>query len=161
MKKLILFTLLALAATFVLPTITHSNEAKAQIVTTLIPVAANDTLTNTDTAWVYVCTSATDSKTFSANRSIADNISRSVTMRVIKVSGSTIAGKIRFEGSNDGTNWELIDTAYTVTNSADQAYTLPMRATNGDLLFTYYRGVFYSSGTQVVIPKLYYVRRSN
>lgn len=151
---------MAFIATAVVPSLFKSNEAKSQIVTTLTPIAANDTLTNTDTAWVYVTTSLTHSKTFSSTNSVADNISRSVTARVIKVSG-TVAGTFTLEGSNDATNWETISSAYTVTNVADQVKTFDLRSAGGDLLFKYFRGVFISSGTNVQIPTLLYNRRSN
>jgi len=160
MKKLFLLSaLFAALAMFVIPAATHSNEAKAQLINTLIPIAANDTLTNTDTAWVYITTNVTGSQTFSTNNSVADNISRSITVRVIKVSG-TVAGSVSFEGSNDATNWEGIGTALTLTNVADQVKTFAMRS-SGDLLYKYYRAVFLCSGTNVQIPKVYYVRRSN
>lgn len=153
MKKLIIILLMALTATLVIPSVI--NEAKAQIVTTLSPTAVNDTLTNTDTAWVYISTSGG-----SVTTGIADNISRSVTLRVIEVSGTT-AGTITFQGTVDGTNWQTIDTVITLTNVADQAWTVDMRSASGSLIFKQYRAVFIMSGTQVVVPKVYYLRRSN
>lgn len=160
MKKL--FAVIGLFAlfAFVAPTVFKNNEAKAQLVTTLTPIAANDTLTNADTAWVYITTSTAHSQTFSANNSVADNISVSVTVRAIKVSG-TVAGSVTFEGSNDGTNWETIGTALTLSNVADQVKTFDMRSTSGKLIYKHYRAVFISSGTNVHIPKVYYLRRSN
>ena len=159
MKNLLISGLLAIFTLLVLPAIFENNEAKAQLVTTLTPIAANDTLTTADTAWVYVTTNSINSKTFSSSGSVADNISRSVTAKITKVSG-TVAGTFTFEGSTDGINWETIGSAYTITNTTgDQVKNFAMRS-SGDLLFTYYRGVFLMSGG-VSIPKLLYLRRSN
>ena len=160
MKKLILLSFFAALAIFVVPSVTHTNEAKAQLVTVLTPIAADDTLTNADTAIVYITTSGTYSKTYNSTNSIADNISRSVTVKVTKVSG-TVAGSATFSGSNDGSNWETIGSALTLTDVADQVKTFDMRSAGGDLLFRYYRVVFLSSGTNVQIPSVYYLRRSN
>lgn len=159
MKKLFLLAAMLFTATVIVPNLFTSNEAKAQIVTELVPIAANDTLTNTDTAWVWITTSLTHSKTFNSTNSIADNISRSVTVRAVKVSG-TVAGSVTFQGSNDGVNWETIGTALTLTDVANQVKTFEMRS-SGQLLFRYYQAVFISSGTNVHIPKVYYNRRSN
>ena len=160
MKKLLLLSMLAILASFIVPTVTKTNEASAQMITVLTPIAANDTLTNADTAWVYIVPNATASKTFSSTNSVADNISRSITVRVIKVSG-TVAGTVALEGSNDATNWEAIGTALTLTNVADQVKTFDMRSSSNNLIFNYYRAVFTESGTNVVIPKVYLLRRSN
>lgn len=160
MKRLLLFAVMALFVSAVLPTIFGSNEAKAQIVTTLTPIAANDTLTDTDTAWVYITTNSNASKTFSSTNSVADNISRAITVRVTKVSG-TVAGSATFSGSNDAVNWETIGTALTLTDVAEQVKTFDMRTAGGDMLYKYFRVVFLCSGTNVHIPKVYYLRRSN
>lgn len=159
MKKILAIATLMLFA-FIAPVITHQSEAKAQLTTVLTPIADNDTLTNTDTAWVYITTSTTASQTFSSTASIADNISAAVTLRITKVSG-TVAGTATLEGSNDATNWETIGSAYTVTNVADQVKTFDLRSSSGRLIYKYYRCVFISSGTNVQIPKVYYLRRSN
>jgi hypothetical protein len=159
MKKFILLTLLAFAASFVLPSFFETNEAKAQLVTTLIPIAANDTLTDTDSAWVYIATTTANAQTFSTSGSVADNISRAVTVRITKIDG-TVAGSASLQGSNDGVNWETIGTALTLTNVADQVKTFDMRS-SGSLIFKYYRAQFLSSGTNRQIPKVYFLRRSN
>lgn len=159
MKKLILFALLAFTTAIITPTIFKSDQAQAQIVNVLTPVAANDTLTNTDTAWVWITIDPTYSKTFSTTGSITDNIGRSITVRVTKVSG-TVAGTVALQGSNDATNWETIGTALTLTNVADQVKTFDMRS-GGVLIYKYYQALFLCSGTNVQIPKVYYLRRSN
>jgi hypothetical protein len=161
MKKLI-SALLLLAALVVAPTFFESNDAKAQLTATLTPIAANDTLTNADTAWVYIVAgNTTAAQTFSSTASIADNISRAVTVRITKVSG-TVAGTVTFQGSNDATNCETIDTVSTLTNVADQTFTYDMRTGGGgSMLYKYFRVVAISSGTNVQIPRVYYLRRSN
>jgi hypothetical protein len=158
MKKLVAILSLFVIVSFVIPSLTQ--KAEAQIVTTLTPVAANDTLTNTDTAWIWIVPDQVNSKTFSSTNSVADNISASVTVRAIKVSG-TVAGSVTFQGSNDATNWETIGTALTLTNVADQVKTFEMRGSGGKMLYKYFQAVFISSGTNVHIPKVYYLRRSN
>jgi hypothetical protein len=155
MKKYFSFLLLAISLAILGPTITKSNNASAQLVTTLYPEAVNDTLTNVDTAWVYISTGLG-----SSTNGVADNISRAVEAHVTKISG-TVAGTVAFEGSIDGTNWEVIGSTYTITNVATQIKTFPMRNANGDLVYKQYRLVFYSTGTQVIVPKVYYLRRSN
>jgi hypothetical protein len=155
MKKYFSFLLLAVGLSIMVPTITDSNKASAQLVTPLYPTAVNDTLTDVDTAWVYINTG------LGSNTSgVADNISRSVTAKVVKIDG-TLAGTVRFEGSNNGTDWELIGSAYTITNTASQVKTYPMRDASGDLLFKQFRMVFLSTGTQHYIPSVFYLRRSN
>lgn len=155
MKNILFLSLLAMLFAIAL-----SNVTNAQIVTTLTPIAVNDTLTNTDTAWVYIATSSNGSKTFSTTASVVDHLSTSATVRVIKVSG-TVAGTVTFAGSNDATNWETIGTALTVTDVADQVKTFEMRSTSGRLIYAYYRAVFISSGTNVQIPKVYFKRGNN
>lgn len=160
MKKLIALLTITLAVFIAAPSLLNTNEAKAQLITTLTPIAVNDTLTNADTAWVYITTTSTHAQTFSSSSSIADNISAAVTVRVTKVSG-TVAGSVTFSGSNDGTNWETIGTALTLTDVADQVKTFDMRSTSGRLIYKYYRAVFIGSGTNVHVPRVYYLRRSN
>lgn len=159
MKKTLFLSLMTIAL-FAMPAVFKSNEAKGQLTTVLTPIAANDTLTNTDTAWVYVTTNSTASKTFSSTASVTDNISRSVTVRVVKVSG-TVAGSVTVQGSNDATNWETVGSALTLTDVADQVKTVELRSLSNNLIFKYYRALFLCSGTNVHIPSVYYLRRSN
>lgn len=154
MKKSILFAILAIALSFVIPAVVHTNEAKAQIVMTLTPVAADDTLTNADTATVYISTAGGTVST-----GVADNISRSVEFRFTKLSG-TPAGSFTLYGTIDGTNWVSISTD-TLTNSTENVKVYSMRNSVGDLAFKQYKGVFITSGTVSGIPRLYYLRRSN
>jgi hypothetical protein len=159
MKNFFILFIFAILASIVIPTALKTNESRAQLVTALKPDAANDTLTNTDTAWIYLHTpAATNGDT--SRVSIIDNIARSVQANVTKVSG-TVGGTVSFEGSIDGTNWDVIST-YTITNTTGtQIKVFPLRNANGDLLYKHMRLVFLSTGTQVIIPKAYYLRRSN
>ena len=121
---------------------------------TLTPTAANDTLTNADTAWVYISTAGG-----SVTTGIADNISRAVEMKFTKLSG-TAAGSFALEGTIDGTNWVQISTD-TFTNITTNLKVYSLRNSVGDLQYKQYRGVFITSGTVTGIPVLYYLRRSN
>ncbi len=159
MKKFILLFLLGMGVSILAPTVLKTNDTNAQLVTLLKPEAANDTLTNTDTAWIYLSsTSRTTGDT--VRTSVVDNIGRAVQANVTKISG-TLAGTVSFEGSIDGTNWDVI-TTYTITNTTGtQIKVFPLRNANGDLLYKHMRLVFLSTGTQSYIPKGYYIRRSN
>jgi hypothetical protein len=158
MKNYFIIFVIAILASVTVPTILQTNESKAQLVTALKPEAANDTLTTTDTAWIYLHTpAATNGDT--ARASIVDNIGRAVQANITKVTG-TVAGTVSFDGSIDGTNWDVIST-YTITNtSGTQIKVFPLRNANGDLLYKHMRLVFIVSGGTVV-PKAYYIRRSN
>jgi heme/copper-type cytochrome/quinol oxidase subunit 2 len=137
-----------IAASLFAPSVSH-----AQRVTTLIPTAVNDTLTNADTAWVYIYSGGTRATTASAIEPEGLSIQTVVT----KVSG-TVAGSFALEGTIDGTNWISI-ASDTFTNSATNTKSYNLRNSTGHLQFLQYRGVFITSGTTVVIPKLYYMRR--
>jgi len=155
MKK-ILFLLSLTAFMFtVVPAVTHSNEANAQLVTVLTPTAVNDTLTNADTAWIYISATVAGSVT----TAVADNISRSVEFLFTRLSG-TAAGSFTLEGTIDGTNWVSISTD-VLTNIVTNIKVYSMRNSVGDLQFKQYRGVIITSGTVTGIPKLHYLRRSN
>ncbi len=167
MKNLLIIFLLASLATLVLPTVIKSNEANAQLVTTLIPTAAKDTLTNVDTATIYVA--STQAAAISGTVA-TDNITRSVTVVATKVSG-TVAGGVRIYGSNDGTNWQQLrghhlnqgastDTL-ALADVATNSGTFKIRDANGDILFRQYKVVFVNQNGGVIIPKLYLHRRSN
>lgn len=163
MKKFITFLSLIMIFSIALPTVFENNDASAQIVTLLRPTAADDTLTNTDEGTVYI--GNTQAAAISST-TVADNITRSATVVITKVSG-TAAGTVTFYGSADGTNYTALTgtlggaTALTITDVATQQVTFPLRATNGDLLFKHYKVVVASSGTCVIIPKVYVLRRSN
>jgi hypothetical protein len=152
MKKILSLLLLATTFLVVLPTVT--NKAHAQIVTTLTPTAADDTLTNADTANVYVSTGLGATTT-----AVADNISRSVECLLTKLSG-TAAGSVKLQGTIDGSNWVTISTD-TFTNITSNVFVYEMRTTAGNLVYKQYRVQFITSGTVSAIPKVYYLRRSN
>ncbi len=154
MKKFLLLAVLACTCILVIPTLTQSNEAKAQIVTTLTPIAANDTLTDADTAYIYISTGLG-----SNTSAVADNISRSIEILTTKLTG-TAAGSVALQGTIDGTNWVTISTD-TMTTSTTQVFVYGMRNSVGDLQFKQYRGRVITSGTVTLIPKVYYLRRSN
>ena len=163
MKKFITFLSLIMIVSIALPTVLKSNEAKAQITYLLRPTAADDTLTNTQSGTVYIGTTQAQAI---LSTTVADNITRSATVVITKVSG-TVAGTVTFYGSNDGTNYTAITgtlggaAALTLTDVATQQVTFPLRATNGDLLFKHYKVIIASTGTDVIIPKVYVLRRSN
>ena len=146
---LVLAMSLIMAASFiVLPE--YSN---AQIVKELTPAAADDTLTNADTAYVYI------SAGLGSNASaIAEANGISVAARLTRLSG-TAAGSVALQGSVDGTNWEQIDTD-NFTNAVTNHFVYSLRGASGDLLYKQYRLVFITSGTVSAIPKGYYLRRN-
>ncbi|MBE2229944.1 MAG: hypothetical protein IAE96_04785 [Chitinophagaceae bacterium] len=159
MKKFILLVLLTFTVSAILPTLFKVNEAKAQLVTTLKPEAANDTLTNADTAIVYLnATARSTGDTLSS--SVLDNIARSVTIYGKTVSGNPSNSRAYLQGSVDGTNYTTLD-SLVFTNTTYNYKTYALRASNGDLLYKTYRVAFYNAPTSVVVPKLYYLRRSN
>jgi hypothetical protein len=152
MKKILSLLLLATLFLIVLPSVTE--KANAQIVTTLTPTAADDTLTNADTANVYISAGLGSTTT-----AIADNISRSVECLLTKLSG-TAAGSVKLQGTIDGTNWVTISSD-TFTNITANVFVYEMRTTPGNLIYKQYRVQFITSGTVSAIPKVYYLRRSN
>lgn len=151
MKKLFFLVAALLTLSFVSQKI---NPVHAQIVTTLTPTAANDTLTNADTAWVYV--SRGDGSNSSA---VIESQAVSVEALLTRASG-TAAGSIALEGSIDGTNWKQIATD-TFTNAVTNHFVYSLKNSVGELQYKQYRLVFITSGTVSAIPKGYYLRRSN
>jgi hypothetical protein len=131
------------------------EKSNAQILKTLTPEAANDTLTNTDTAWVYISAGLG-----SSSSSLIESNAISVEALVTKISG-TVAGTVALEGNIDGTNWKAIGSADALTNTATQLFVYNLRNSTGHLQYRQYRLVFITSGTNSVIPKAYYLRRSN
>jgi hypothetical protein len=116
-----------------------SSEASAQIVKTLSITAADDTLTNADTATILLS---------------IDGSAKSVEGLVTKISG-TVAGTVTFQGKVlHGDTWVDID-ALTLTNTATQ-YKLFSIAT--PRIYAAYRIRFITSGTTVVVPKAYLLR---
>lgn len=137
MKKLFALTLsvFMLCAFTVLPT----KQTHSQIVKEYTIAAADDTLTNADTATVTLS---------------LDGSYKSVEVRVVKVSG-TVAGSAALQGQTlDGGTWVDID-ALTLTNTADQYKII---AVPSPRTYKAYRLRFITSGTTVVIPKGYSVR---
>jgi len=158
MKKLFLIATLVFTASMLAPVLFHANDAKAQIVVTLKPEAANDTLTNADTAIVYInATARSTGDTVSS--SILDNIARSITMYGKTVSGNPSSSRAYLQATVDGSNYTTLD-SLVFTNTTYNYKTVSLRS-SGDLLYKTYRVVFYNAATSVVVPKLYYLRRSN
>lgn len=159
MKKILalcaIFSLLA----FLAPTVIPGNEAKAQLVTVLKPHAAKDTLTNADTAYIYLSpTSRATGDTVST--SVLDNISRSITLSGKKVSGNTSTSKIYLQATVDGTNYTTLD-SLSLANQTENAKTINLRTSDGSLIYKTYRLYCLSAGTCVWVPKGYLLRRSN
>jgi hypothetical protein len=154
MKKFLFISCMLFIASAIVPSLSRTNAAQAQIVTTLTPTAADDTLTNGDTANIYISTGLGSTTT-----AVADNISRSIEILVTKLSG-TAAGSVKLQGTVDGTNWVTISTD-TLTNTTSNVFVYNMRASSGDLLYKQYRAQVITSGTVSAIPKVYYLRRSN
>lgn len=159
MKRFLLLAVMVFAVSAVLPLLFKSNQANAQLVTILTPEAANDTLTNTDTAYVYIkATHTSTGDTLST--SVVDNIARSVTIWSKKVSGTPSSCRAYLQGTVDGTNYTTLDSLVVGTNTYSyQTYNL--RSSTGDLLYKTYRVYFLAAGTAVTVPKVYYLRRSN
>jgi hypothetical protein len=118
------------------------NPIQAQIVTTV--KATKDTLTNADTAYV--------------NFSVT-NLAKSVEAHVTKVSG-TVAGKVYFQATVDGTNYTTID-SLTLADQSVNYKVFPLHASNGRLTYATYRFSIYESGTCKSAPKGYLLRRSD
>lgn len=154
MKKIITVALL-LTTAFLLPLLAENNQPKAQIVTTLLPTVGKQTLTNTDTAYVYISTAGG-----AVSTGVPDNISRSITAVVTKTSG-TVAGTVYLEATN-GT-WAEADRidSLTLADVAINKKTFSLRHASGSMLYKQYRCVFFSTGTNVQVPKVLYHRRSN
>ena len=114
-------------------------HADAQIIRNLTIAAADDTLTNADTAYV----------TLSLDQSV-----KSVEGLVTKVSG-TVAGTIVLQGKSlDGGSWEAIETL-NLTDAASQYKIFPITTPR---IYAAYRIRFITTGTSVVVPKAYLLR---
>jgi hypothetical protein len=159
MKKFLILSLMfATIATLVIPTVTHTNDAKAQIVRTLTPAAAKDTLTNGDTAYIYLAGAV--GATGSVTTNVLESDGRSVEAYLKKVSG-TPAGSVALEGTVDGTNWKQISTD-TFTNTTTQIFVYDVRSSaSTSMIYKQYRLVFITSGTVVCVPKAYVLRRQS
>lgn len=128
-------------------------EAQAQAFTQRMSVsAAEDTLTNTDTA--YLTTSVTGSYDLQFK------------LTVTKISG-TVGGAVILQGSNDNSTWFSLNSGDN--GAADTQYQDTATVTNGtasywwnlpkvNATYQYYRLRHISSGTQVSAPvgTLYY-----
>lgn len=136
MKKFAVFLMwtLMLAAFSFIPT-KHSD---AQIVKQMTITAADDTLTNADTATVSLT---------------LDGSFKSVEAQVIKVSG-TVAGSAKFQGQTlDGGTWADVDAlSLTDVSSQYKIFSVPNPRT-----YKAYRVIIItSSGT--VVPKVFTLR---
>jgi hypothetical protein len=132
----------------------QTTPVHAQLVTTLTPTAVNDTLTNADTAWVYI------SAGLGSNTSAAVEASGvMVRAKMTRLSG-TLAGSVTLEGNTGSGDWKQIATD-NFTNAASNVFDYSLRNSVGYLQYVQYRLVFITSGTVSAIPKGYYLRRSN
>lgn len=138
MKKIIPLLLAVLSAVFIVPAIT--SKAEAQIVRQVTIAAADDTLTNADTAFV--------SLTF-------DGSYKSVEGWAKEVSGTT-AGTIKLQGlAPDGVNWEDV-TSHSLTDITTEqfkVFSIPNPRTHKS-----YRLRFETTGTCVVGIKAWTLR---
>jgi len=159
MKKL--FAVIGLFAFFavVAPSVLKTNEANSQLVTTLKPEAANDTLTNADTGYIYLSATARSTGD-TVSTSTLDNIARSITMSAKKVSGDPSSARIYLQGTVDGTNYTTLD-SLVIANQTNNVKTVALRSSDGSLLYKTYRLYCLSAGTCVWVPKGYLLRRSN
>lgn len=98
-----------------------------------------DTLTNTDTASL-------------AFNSIGSNVV-SFTVVVKKVSG-TVGGKVYLQATNDGVEWEMLD-SLTNSNVATNIKTVLISRTS----YNSYRAYYTTSGTQSSVLRFVAVRR--
>lgn len=119
-------------------TVVPTQQSHAQIVKQQTIAAADDTLTNADTATVILS---------------LDGTFKSVEAEVVKISG-TVAGTATFQGQTlDGGTWADID-ALTLTNVADQ---YKLFAVPNPRTYKAYR-VRIITSTGVVIPKVFTCR---
>lgn len=110
---------------------------------TLMPLIAGDTVVN----------AATVNKSFTSTGGYS---AVGVQAVINKVSG-TVAGTATFQGSLDGTNWETIGSAFTLTNVATQAKAFTQSASP----YTSYRVTFVGTGTMSAQVRLYYVQKKH
>lgn len=127
MKKLLLCSLLAMAAIF----------AQAQS-STLMPLIAGDTIVNTGTVTKTVTVTTAPSGIF-------------LQATLTKISG-TGAGTAQLQFSLDGVNYVNSGSAYTITNTATQAAQFTVTAP----VPQYVRILFTGSGTESVQVRVYY-----
>ena len=140
MKKLLFLAIAAFTFTAIVPTVFKANEAKAQIVRTITIAAADDTLTNTDTAHVTLS---------------FDQSWKSVEAWVKEVSGTT-GGKVYFQGEYlHGSEYNNLDSLILtdVTTAQYKLFTVP-----SPRLYKSFRLQYLHSGTGVMEIKGYYVR---
>lgn len=77
----------------------------------------------------------------------------SIQIIITKISG-TVAGTTKLQGSNNGTNWEDIGSAFTHTDVASQA---KLFSVTGGVPYTYLRTTSTGSGTMSASVKICYV----
>jgi hypothetical protein len=108
---------------------------------TLLPTVAGDTVVNTGTV----------NKTFTASAGYSAVGAQVV---ITEIAGTT-AGTATFQGSLNGTNWETIGTAFTLTDVATQAKFFSVAGNP----YHYYRVSTVGSGTMTAKVQLYVVLR--
>lgn len=109
---------------------------------TTMPLVAGDTLTNTDTLYKVITTTAGYS---------AIGIQPVVT----KISG-TVAGNVILQGSLDGINYVALDTL-ALANAATNTKVFTPAATP----YVFYRVQFITSGTQSYVARIHYILRKH
>jgi len=129
--KQLLFLFAIVFVAFSIPTFTGGFDAKAQIVRTVKPVTAKDSVVNTDTVIINV---NPESNHVSGIHVVGSRAS------------GTVAGKIVLQASNDNVNWKGVDSV-TLTNVP---YVFVSFATPNRLPYARYRCQYISSGTNKV-----------
>jgi len=128
--------LTALVMLIVAMSSTAPNEVKAQAT---VLVTTTDTLTNTDTVTISLPTAT--------GGYYAIGITALITSASI-----TVTGYVQLEGSHTGSDWDSIGARMFFTTTARQHKAWAITPST----YQYHRVKFYSSGTVVAIPKVYY-----
>lgn len=129
-----------LAIVLLITSLFFTGQVHAQRAT-VMPLAAGDTVTDAGTA----------SKVITATAGYSGIV---ISAKATEISG-TSAGTIQIQGSLDGTNYELIGTAYTVTDVASQVKTFYISGP----LPVYIRVLQTGSGTMASVLSVRYVLR--
>jgi len=111
---------------------------------TLLPLAAGDTIANTGTVNKQFTTTAGYS-------------AAGVQIYITKISG-TVAGTTKLQGSLNGTNWEDIGSAFTHTDVSSQA---KLFTVTGGVPYTYLRTTSTGSGTMSAQVRVRYVLKKH
>jgi hypothetical protein len=136
--RILAAVVILIAASLFAPSVSH-----AQRVTKIIPSAAKDTLSNTDTTTIVIPMTS-DVKSFE--------------LYGIKRSGNVGTSKIYLQASVDGTNYDTID-SLIFTNQTTNYKVIQARAANGDFKYAYYQTYNLSAGTCTWEPRVYLYRR--